>query len=97
MPFDEKLLDRLEKILALPKSRGPFYELEREIGGSNEMGRLQYALARRQDQRRLQKEAEAAARAGLSDNYGSGGYRRSKTQRRRSQKQRRQRRQSRRN
>ena len=48
------------------------------------MGKLQYALARRQDQQRLQKEAEAAARAGLSDNYGSSGYRRSKTQRRRS-------------
>jgi len=93
MPFDEKLLDRLEQILASPRSRGPYSELEREVGGSNAMGRLQYALAKRQDQQRQQKlEARLRANGG---NYGSGGYRRSKTQRRRSQ--RRQRRQSRRN
>ena len=89
MPFDEKLLDRLEQILASPRSRGPYSELEREVGGSNAMGRLQYALARRQDQQRQQK-LEARLRANNGGNYGSGGYRRSKTQRRRSQKQRRQ-------
>ena len=95
MPFDEKLLDRLEQILAVSGNRKAYYALLAEIG-QDRMTQLQHALEKRQEQQRQQK-LEARLRANNGGNYGSGGYRRTKTQRRRSQTQRRQRRQSRRN
>jgi hypothetical protein len=87
------LLDRLETILAMPgDTRAKFYELERELGGSDAMMTLQHDLARRKNSENIRRR-EAALAANYGGNFGFGGYRRSKTQRRRSQ----QRRQSRRN
>jgi hypothetical protein len=84
------LLDRLETILAMPgDKRAKFYELERELGGSDAMMTLQHDLARRKNSENIRRR-EAALAANYGGNFGSGGYRRSKTQRRRSQKQRRQ-------
>jgi len=85
MPFDEKLLDRLEQSLAVSGNRKAYYALLAEIG-QDRMTQLQHALERRQEQQRQQK-LEARLRANSGGHYGSGGYRRSKTQRRRSHKQ----------
>jgi len=86
-------VDRLATILAMPgEKRGQLNLLERELGGSDAMMKLQHDLERKKNSKNIENSKNTGTREAASA-ANSGGYRRSKTQRR----QKKQRRQSRRN